>query len=155
MKILVTGGLGFIGKHLVRRLRELNHTVYFCDLKHYNDYYYRRCDISSFRQIKNIIDTTEPDIVYHLAAEFGRRNGEDFYETLWRTNVIGTKNIIRLQEYYHFKMIFASSSEVYGDYSDRNNLMYIDANDDFDRIRVHVHVRVRVHGQKKSGQYYE
>ena len=35
---------------------------------------------------------------------------------MWKTNVIGTKNLIRLQERYKFKMIFASSSEVYGDY---------------------------------------
>jgi len=43
-------------------------------------------------------------------------NGEDYYENLWRTNVIGTKNIIRLQEREGFRLVFFSSSEVYGDY---------------------------------------
>ena len=38
------------------------------------------------------------DYVYHLAAEFGRWNGEDYYENVWRTNAIGTKNILRMQE---------------------------------------------------------
>ena len=42
--------------------------------------------------------------------------GEDFYETLWRTNVIGTKNVIRLQERLGLKLIHFSSSEVYGDW---------------------------------------
>jgi len=56
------------------------------------------------------------DYVYHCAAEFGRWNGEDFYETLWRTNAVGTKNVIRLQERLNFKLIHFSSSEVYGDW---------------------------------------
>jgi dTDP-glucose 4,6-dehydratase len=57
------------------------------------------------------------DLVYNAAAEFGRWNGEDFYEQVWRTNAIGTKNIIRLQELDGFKLVHFSSSEVYGDYS--------------------------------------
>jgi dTDP-glucose 4,6-dehydratase len=56
------------------------------------------------------------DLVYNCAAEFGRWNGEDYYEQLWKTNAIGTKNIIRLQEKYGFKLVHFSSSEVYGDY---------------------------------------
>ena len=55
------------------------------------------------------------DFVYHLAAEFGRINGEEYYETLWQTNVIGTRNILELQRRHGFKLIFASSSEIYGD----------------------------------------
>lgn len=51
-----------------------------------------------------------------MAAEFGRWNGEKYYEQMWTTNVIGTKHLIRLQEEHGFKMIFTSSSEVYGDY---------------------------------------
>ena len=56
------------------------------------------------------------DVVYHLAAEFGRWNGEDYYENVWRTNAVGTKNIIRMQEREGFKAVYFSSSEVYGDY---------------------------------------
>jgi dTDP-glucose 4,6-dehydratase len=51
-----------------------------------------------------------------LAAEYGRWNGEDHYENLWWTNVIGTKNMLRLQEQHRFKLVFFSSAEVYGDY---------------------------------------
>jgi len=56
------------------------------------------------------------DYVFHCAAEFGRWNGEDFYEALWRTNVIGTKHLLRLQESHRFRLVHFSSSEVYGDY---------------------------------------
>jgi dTDP-glucose 4,6-dehydratase len=50
-----------------------------------------------------------------LAAEYGRWNGEEHYEQLWRTNVIGTRHVLRLQERLRFKLVFASTSEVYGD----------------------------------------
>jgi dTDP-glucose 4,6-dehydratase len=56
------------------------------------------------------------DYAYHLAAEYGRWNGEDYYENLWFTNAIGTKNLVRLQEKYRFRLIFFSSAEIYGDY---------------------------------------
>jgi dTDP-glucose 4,6-dehydratase len=78
---------------------------------------YARCDVSEFRQLERVFEQTGPfDYVYHCAAEFGRWNGEDFYETLWRTNAIGTKNVIRLQERLKFRLIHFSSSEVYGDW---------------------------------------
>ena len=54
-------------------------------------------------------------IVYHLAAEFGRINGEEYYDTLRETNVIGTRNILEWQRKKGFKLAFASSSEIYGD----------------------------------------
>jgi len=80
---------------------------------------YARCDVGEFRQIERVIERMGPfDYVYHCAAEFGRWNGEDFYETLWRTYAVGTKNIIRLQERLKFKLIHFSSSEVYGDWPD-------------------------------------
>ena len=64
----------------------------------------------------SILRKREFDYVFHLAAEYGRWNGEDHYENLWRTNVIGTKHMLRLQERYGFRMIFFSSAEVYGDF---------------------------------------
>lgn len=80
---------------------------------------YSRCDVGDMRQLDRVFHTYGPfDIVYHTAAEFGRWNGEDFYEQVWRSNAIGTKHIIRLQERLGFKLIHFSSSEVYGDYDD-------------------------------------
>src|SRR5207247_10302320 len=90
--------------------------VWGCDRGHDHSSWYLRCDVSEYRQIEKAVERVRPDFVYHLAAEFGRRNGEDFYETLWRTNVIGTKNVLRLQELHGFRMVFASSSEIYGEY---------------------------------------
>ncbi|MEO8208921.1 MAG: NAD(P)-dependent oxidoreductase [bacterium] len=129
MKILVTGGIGTVGSVLVNELNERKHDVWICDLPQYHLEKYIRCDVSSAQQLNRIFDNHQFDVVYHLAAEFGRWNGEDFYDTLWKTNAIGTKNLIRLQEKNKFKMIFFSSSEVYGDY---DGIMFENVMDKFE-----------------------
>lgn len=116
MKILVTGGLGTVGSYLVDELRSRGHETWRCDLYHHHDPQYVRCDVSEYRQLERILDRHSFDYVYHLAAEFGRWNGEDFYENLWASNAIGTKNMLRMQEKHGFRMIYFSSSEVYGDW---------------------------------------
>lgn len=142
MRILVTGGLGTVGAGLRDELRKRGHDVVSCDLHHQPDEIgfslrtdvttplYARCDIGEFRQIERVVERLGPfDYVYNCAAEFGRWNGEDFYETLWRTNAIGTKNVIRLQERYNFRLIHFSSSEVYGDWP---NLMVESVMDEYE-----------------------
>jgi len=84
------------------------------DLQHQAEQKYFRADIASFRQLERAFER-DYDFVYHLAAEFGRINGEEYYDTLWTTNVIGTRNILEIQKKRAFKLIFASSSEIYGD----------------------------------------
>ena len=129
MRVLVTGGLGTVGAGLVSELRKRRNHVVSCDTAHQSDEVgfsvrtdvckplYARCDVGEFRQIERVIESLGPfDYVYHCAAEFGRWNGEDFYEMLWRTNAVGTKNVIRLQERLKFRLIHFSSSEVYGDW---------------------------------------
>jgi len=118
MKIIVTGYAGTLGLPLCDELRSRGHQVYGIDTKHdYRDWT-RRADVGDFRQIRNALGFWEPDedtAVYHLAAEFGRNNGEDYYESLWRTNAVGTKNMLVCQREMRFKLIFASSSEIYGE----------------------------------------
>jgi dTDP-glucose 4,6-dehydratase len=130
-RILVTGGAGTIGKGLVEELRVRDYHVVSCDRVHsgneksfsirgdFEKPTYVRCNISDYREVERVFATLGPfDYVYHTAAEFGRWNGEDFYESLWKTNAIGTKHVIRMQERYGFRLIHFSSSEVYGDWPD-------------------------------------
>jgi len=114
--VLVTGGGGFIGTQLVRELASRGHEVLSSDIRASEQSGFARCDIREYHQLERMLSGRKLDYVYHLAAEYGRWNGEDFYENLWQTNAIGTKNIIRLQERFKFRLIFFSSAEVYGDY---------------------------------------
>lgn len=115
-KILITGGRGFIGTNLTNELRQRGHDVWTVDIKDGPDPQHFRVDVGHFQQLVSIFNDHTFEFVYHLAAEYGRWNGEDHYQNLWQTNTVGTKNILRLQEQYKFRMIFFSSAEVYGDY---------------------------------------
>ena len=126
-RILVTGGLGAVGAFLVKELRNRGNKVFVADIQHHHALEYARCDVGDFRQVERLWtgggwekgccpEGHKFDLVYHLAAEFGRWNGEDYFENVWRTNAIGTKNVLRMQEQEGFEAVYFSSSEVYGDY---------------------------------------
>jgi len=118
MNILVTGCKGTLGIPLVAELKKRGHTVYGCDIKHERDNNYIRCDISEYRQLERVFSIDRIDFVFNLAAEFGRINGEEYYEKVWKTNVIGLRNILEIQKNLRFKLIHASSSEIYGELGD-------------------------------------
>ncbi len=113
-KILVTGSKGTLGSRLVEVLKKRGHEVWEVDLQHHPGEKYLRADIAEYRQLERVFEQSY-DYVFHLAAEFGRINGEEYYDTLWKTNVIGTRNILEWQVKKGFKLIFTSSSEIYGE----------------------------------------
>jgi dTDP-glucose 4,6-dehydratase len=115
MRIFITGISGTIGTPLHAALLAQGHEVYGCDLFHSSDPAIVRADVAEFRQIETALRRVHPEFVFHLAAEFGRVNGEEFYDQVWRTNAIGTKNMLVLQKQMGFRMVHASTSEVYGD----------------------------------------
>ena len=117
-KILITGGRGFIGTNLKHELRARGNDVWTSDILQGEEEQHIKADCGVYQQMDAIFREHQFDFVYHLAAEYGRWNGEDHYENLWRTNVIGTKNMLRLQEQHEYRMIFFSSAEVYGDYDE-------------------------------------
>jgi len=116
-KILITGDMGVLGSKLRKELEGRGLRVFGIDLNSSHNPNHERADVGQFRQMERVFDRHGPfDFVYHTAAEFGRWNGEEYYEQLWQSNAVGTKNMIRLQEKLGFKLVHFSSSEVYGDY---------------------------------------
>jgi dTDP-glucose 4,6-dehydratase len=116
--ILITGVKGTLGTPLAKELKKRGHTVFGVDLTHEQEEggEYIRADVANFRELEQAFQGfREVEYVYHLAAEFGRLNGELWYERLWNTNAIGTRNVIELCCNYQAKLIFASSSEIYGE----------------------------------------
>jgi dTDP-glucose 4,6-dehydratase len=128
-RVLVTGGRGTIGAPLCAELRRRGHAVLAVgrrrDEREWSfheggpsDADYARADVANHRQLARVFEDLGPfDLTYHLAAEFGRWNGEYFYENLWRTNVVGTKNVLDLVAEHGGRLVQISSSEVYGDWS--------------------------------------
>jgi dTDP-glucose 4,6-dehydratase len=120
VKILVTGSQGTLGKPLVNELLSKGHKVVGADLIHAPGDL--RTDVAEYRQVERTFAEVKPDVCYHLAGEFGRINGNNYYEQLWRTNCLGTKNMIEACIKHDTHLIFASSSEAYGHLADKGTL---------------------------------
>lgn len=102
MNILVSGGMGFIGSHLVPML-EKNHTVSIYDRKNNRDL----LDYKHFSEMFSII---KPDVVIHLAAELSN----DVVKCQ-KDNIVATQNVVQRCKKKNIPVIFTSSCAVYGD----------------------------------------
>ena len=91
-----------------------------------------RGDVSKPRQLEQALDAyritegdyspiKDYDLLFHFAAEFGRKNGQAYYEDLWTTNCIGTRNVIDECVAREIPLVFSSSSEAYGLSEQYNN----------------------------------
>ena len=130
MRILVTGGAGFIGSHLVEKLLGVGHEVVIVD--DFNDFYdpqIKQANIAGFAKdvavchvdlrendsVRTVFSREKVDVVVHLAARAGVRPSIQSPRLYYDTNVLGTLHLLgaaRAKGVERF--IFASSSSVYG-----------------------------------------
>lgn len=113
-EVLVLGSEGTVGRPLAAELEKRGNSVFRADSRHTDREDYTRCDVSEYRQVEKLFQRGY-DCVYNLAAEFGRKNGEDYYEQVWKTNVVGLKHVLGMQKKMGFKLVQFSSSEIYGE----------------------------------------
>lgn len=120
MRILVTGGAGFIGSHLIDRLMGENHEVICLD----NFYTGRKQNVAQWMNHPNFElirhDVTEPirlevDQIYHLACPASPVHYQYNPVKTIKTNVMGTLNMLGLAKRIKARFFLASTSEVYGD----------------------------------------
>jgi len=123
MNVLVTGGAGFVGSHLVNELVADGHDItVFDNISRgtrnrlddvIDDVRLVEGDIRSKKELANASDS--PDIIFHLAAINGTKNFYDRPLTVLDVNVMGTRNVVDLaRDEGVNRLIFTSSSEVYG-----------------------------------------
>lgn len=129
MKIVVTGGAGFIGSHAVRRLVADGHAVSVID--NFNPFYdpaikranlatvgdvtLHEADIEDAGEMLGIFQRGDFDAVIHLAARAGVRPSIENPRAYIETNVTGTYNLLEAARATDVpKFVFASSSSVYG-----------------------------------------
>jgi nucleoside-diphosphate-sugar epimerase len=120
LRVLITGGNGFIGSHLAQRLMNLGHDVTLLDLSFGRNTKELSCakisgdvcEDSTFKLVKEF-----PDIVVHAAAVSRVEWGENDPKTCLRTNVIGFLNVLHWAQSSRVRphVILASSREVYGE----------------------------------------
>lgn len=115
MKIVITGGAGFLGLHLATYLSKKNHNLTLLDIASFDKKEYSKdcnlaiCDVRDGKNLRNIIKNQ--DIIIHAAAALPLWRKEDIYST----NVDGTKNILNLAFKFKIKrVVFISSTAVYG-----------------------------------------
>jgi UDP-glucose 4-epimerase len=122
MKILVTGGAGFIGSHLVDELLKLNHKVIVIDnlssgkIENVNKRAkFYKIDIQS-PKISEIFKKERPEIIFHLAAQVNIRESVKNPKKDARINILGSLNLLQCCKKFKVKkIIFASSGgAVYG-----------------------------------------
>lgn len=140
MKIIVTGGCGFIGSALVRylladkqggyevlnidKLTYAGHQESIPNAAQSKQYQFKQLDICSFEEIRSVVRDFKPDAIMHLAAESHVDRSIDGPSAFLQTNVVGTYNMLQAAtEYYRdledarkksFRFLHVSTDEVYG-----------------------------------------
>ena len=122
MKFVVTGGAGFVGSYLVKLLIDEGHSVIVIDNlvkgKKSNlesvleKIEFHQIDIRDYEELEKILNNI--DGVFHQAALTVVQDSFTKPEEYHEVNVIGTENIFKLANKNNFKVVYASSSSVYG-----------------------------------------
>lgn len=139
MKIIVTGGAGFIGSALIRMIiNSTDHKVLNIDkltyaghleslksIEHSNRYQFEQVDICDAKEINRIFNKFQPDAIMHLAAESHVDRSIDGSAEFIRTNVNGTHTLLDEAKQYrqnlegerkeNFRFLHVSTDEVYGE----------------------------------------
>jgi len=122
VKFVITGGAGFIGSHIAKYLVDKNHNVTIVDnlsrgrlenlSKIKEQIEFKKIDILDFNSLKQVISNS--DGVFHQAALTSVPESFTQKEKYHNVNVKGTENIFKLAKEFEKKVVYASSSSIYG-----------------------------------------
>ena len=157
MKILVTGGAGFIGSHIAEYLVQRGDDVTVLDnlntgrkenLAKINDKInFVNGNIRDYKLLEKLVSDTAG--VFHEAALASVQDSFNMKDEYFDVNVNGTENIFKLAKEYGFKVVYASSSSVYG------NPKKIPINEDDDRKPINPYAETKLDGEVLAKKYSE
>lgn len=155
MKFAVTGGAGFIGSYLVKKLISENHQVIVIDNFHTGKeenlkqiikcIEIQKTDIRDFNQLKKILKKV--DGVFHKAALTTVPESFIKPEEYNDVNVVGTDNVFKIAKEYNLKVVYASSSSVYG------NTEKIPIKEDFPRNPINPYGKTKLDDEYLAEKY--
>jgi Nucleoside-diphosphate-sugar epimerases len=111
MRVLITGGTGFVGSHLAEELTRAGHAVVAADRA--------EGDLAEPGVAERLLQAHEPDVVIHLAALVGRVIGEEAPAETNRQNVDVTAFVAAACAAHGARLLHGSTTEVYGPIGDR------------------------------------
>ena len=157
MKILVTGGAGFIGSHIAEYLVQRGDDVTVLDnlitgskenLTKINDKInFVNGDIRDHKLLEKLVSDTT--CVFHEAALASVQQSFSMKDEYIDVNVTGTENIFKLAKEYGFKIVYASSSSVYG------NPKKIPVKEDDERKPINPYAKTKLDGEDLAKKYSE
>ena len=155
MKFAVTGGAGFIGSYLVKKLISENHQVIVIDNFHTGKeenlkqiikcIEIQKTDIRDFDQLKKTLKKV--DGVFHKAALTTVPESFIKPEEYNDVNVVGTDNVFKIAKEYNLKVVYASSSSVYG------NTEKIPIKEDFPRNPINPYGKTKLDDEYLADKY--
>lgn len=155
MKFVVTGGAGFIGSYLVKLLIANNHQVSVIDNLHTgkmenltmvkNKINFYKMDIREKEKMHEIIKST--DGIFHQAALTAVPESFKIPEEYNAVNVIGTKNIFEIAKNEDIKVVYASSSSIYG------NVNQVPINEESERSPINPYGKTKLEDEYLAEQF--
>jgi nucleoside-diphosphate-sugar epimerase len=157
MKFVITGGAGFIGSHIVKHLVSKNYEVSVVDdfsrgrlenLSGLEDIIeIHKIDILDLSSLRKII--SDSDGIFHQAALTSVPESFLQKEKYHNVNVDGTENIFKLAKEFEKKVVFASSSSVYG------NTVLTPITENFDKSPINPYGITKLDDEKLAKKYYD
>ena len=157
MKFVVTGGAGFIGSYIVKHLLNNHHQITVVDnfwrgkrenLSGFEERIdFKKADILDFEQLKGVMNDT--DGIFHQAALTSVPESFTQKEKYHNVNVVGTENIFKLAKEFGIKVVYASSSSVYG------NTKSIPIKEDFDTNPINPYGITKLKDEKLAKKYHD